>query len=81
MISKCIVFKNAFDEISSLLTFFVIFYSIFVNQQNVYKSFLSLKLSQKVKFDLNITTTIDETEIDTDKKKKVKRWKKITNNF
>ena len=62
------IFKNVFDEISSLITSFVIFHSIFVNQRNVDKSFLSLKFSQKDRFDLNMTNDVNDvntTEIDT----------------
>ena len=64
-------FKNVFDEISSLVTFFVIFHSIFVNQRNVERSFLSLKFSQKERFDLDMMSDVDNvddvntTEIDT----------------
>ena len=62
------IFRNVFDGISSLLTFFVIFHSIFVSQRNVEKSFFSLKFSQKKRFDLNMMSDVDDvdtTEIDT----------------
>ena len=65
------IFRNVFDEISSLVTFFMIFHSIFVNQRNVDRSFLSLKFSQKDRFDLNMTSDVNDvntTKINTTEK-------------
>ena len=71
MINKYMIFKNVFDEISSLLTFFVISHSIFVSQRNVERSFFSLKFSQKKRFNLNMMSDVndvDTTEINTTEK-------------
>lgn len=68
IIRKYMIFRKIFDEIFSLIIFFVISHSIFVNYRNVEILFLSLKLLQKDKFDLNIINDVDNvdtTEVDT----------------
>ena len=61
-------FRNVFEGISSLVTFFVIFHSIFANQRDADRSSLPLKFPQKERFDLDMTSDVDDvdtTEIDT----------------